>query len=703
MTPDSILQPGKDRFPWAILVMVFLVQFALGGFFCWNQHREDIAIAEEDLAANLQVLETILQTSLQNAQYQDIDPLLTNWIQLYQDKVDHLDLTADNGFVHFQHDQERPAEHVASRSLPITYSYQGAATLTVRWSLAATDRHARDTLLLLGVIQLFTTLSLVFFLRLATMRKRDARKLADRARELDLANRDLHHEMEQRAAIEENLAEEKEQLQVTLRNLGEGVISVDREGIILLVNSAAADMLGCHEDACRGKSIDDVLALVHEESGSGFGIFASGYLQDPDGNTSELLLHSRDRNPRNVGVGCSPITGGQDEVTGWVVVIRDTTGARHLEQEQRKNSMLQALGVLAGGIAHDFNNILMAISGNLNLALELLEDNAEIDEILSSAEKASDRAADLTRQLLTFAKGGSPILDATAIDEVVREAANFVIHGADIDLKFEFESDLRPVLIDRHQIGQVIQNLVINARQAMSTGGCLVISGANVVERQEGRETPMVRIAIADQGSGIPEANLQHLFDPYYTTKREGSGLGLAVVHSIISRHRGRIEVQSRLGEGTTFTIHLPVSREARGGKGTAGKPLIRNTGRVLVMDDDQEVRVITMRMVRRLGFEVVGAVEGAEALEFYRDHLQRQQAFDVVIVDLTVPRGMGGLETTRDLLEIDPECRVIVTSGYSSGPVMANYRDYGFKAALIKPYNIRRLNRALNEVLGRP
>ena len=669
----------KDRFPWTILIIVFLLQSVIGAAFTFFQRRDDINHTEENLAANLHLLETILHTNLQNAQYQEIEPLLTNWVRLNEDKVDHLDLTAINGFVFFQHDQEEHPGNFFSRSVPIAYSYTGSATLTIHWCLVPADLHARNTLMILGLILLITTLSLAYGLRLATLRKKDARMLADRARE-------LHRE--------------KEQLQVTLRSLGEGVFSIDHTGTILLANQAAEEMIDCHGKLCLGQSIDEVLDLVEGDSETRFMVLASGVLQEAEEGPKELTLRTGRQEPRFVSLSCSPITSRQNETTGWVVVLRDISQTKRLEQEQRKNSMLEALGVLAGGIAHDFNNILMAISGNLNLAQEMSSGDAELEEILSSADKATGRAADLTRQLLTFAKGGSPILDANAIDEVVREAADFVTHGADLNIRYHFDPDLLPVLIDKHQIGQVMQNLVINARQAMPTGGLLTISCTNTMERQGDQERPLVRIEITDQGSGIPETEVEHIFDPYYTTKMEGSGLGLAVVYSIVTRHQGRIEVSSRQGEGTTFTIHLPASRQEVAAGASSDKPLTRRTGRVLVMDDDKAVRLITCRMVRQLGFEVVEADRGDRAIEIYKDHLQRGETIDLVIMDLTVPRGMGGQEAIRVLLGIDPECRAVVASGYSHDPVMADHRDYGFSAALVKPFNLRQLSQALGKVL---
>ena len=697
---DSLLPATKDRFPWALLIVVFLLQAAIGAFFTLNQYREDLAHSEADMAANFQVLETILQVNLQSGQYQEIEPLLIDWIDLYQENVSYLNLTSANGFVLFHFHQEKPSDHFTSRSATITYSYQGLATLKAHWNLSALDHHVRETLVLLGMIQLITTLALTFFLRLATLRKRDARMLAARARELVQANKDLQREVEQRADIEKNLAKEKEQLQVTLRSLVEGVVSIDRHGIILLVNAAAEEMIGCPDNQCFGHSIDKILNLVEEDSEAGFRIFESGHLSRTGESPKEMILWSRTGDERFVSLGSSPITNEQGETTGWVVVLRDISGIRRLEQEQRKNSMLQALGVLAGGIAHDFNNILMAISGNLNLSLELSNENTELKEALSSAEKAIDRATDLTRQLLTFAQGGSPILDATAIDAVVQESAEFVTHGADLNIRYEFEEDLFPVLIDRHQIGQVIQNLVLNARQNMSPGSNLTIACANVFERKENRVIPMVRIEITDFGSGIPEADLEHIFDPYYTTKKEGSGLGLALVHSIITKHNGRIEVRSLLGEGTTFTIFLLASPDAPKAMDPDDGPLIKGTGRILIMDDDEAVRLVTSRMVRQLGFEVIEAEHGDQALEIYRNHLKDEPAIDLVITDLTVPQGMGGLETMQKLLEIDPECRAIVCSGYSGDPIMANHRNYGFQAALVKPFNFRQLNQALGHVL---
>lgn len=703
--PTMSAPPYKDRFPWVILLVVFLVQLVLGVAFSYNQRRENFARAEENLTANFHLLQTILHMDLQNAQYQEIEPFLANWVSLYQDDVDHIDLTSENGFVIFSHERKEPSKSFIHRAATISYSYEGSATLTVRWGLTSAHLKARKAQILLVIIQAITTLTLVFFLRLASRRKKDAWMLAERARELDLANQDLNIEMEERSLIEKSLAEETEQLQVTLRSLGDGVISIDHRGTILLANPAAEEMIDCRGTECIGQPIDSVLVLKEEGSEKEFKIFGSGYLQETGTDGIDLLLDSRVKKSRFVSLGCSPITGGQVEISGWVIVLRDTSGTRRLEQEQRKNSMLEALGVLAGGIAHDFNNILMAISGNISLAQEIIQkasdNDTEVEEILSNAEKATVRASDLTRQLLTFAKGGSPILDATAIDEVVREAAEFVTHGADLHLEYNFDQDLRPVQIDRHQIGQVIQNLVINARQAMATGDRLVISGTNVMEEQDGLPKAMVRIEITDKGAGIPEADLEHIFDPYYTTKKEGSGLGLAVVHSIITRHHGRIEVRSKLGEGTTFTIILMASTGAIVEAESQNMPVLKGVGRILVMDDDQAVLLITCRMIRLLGFEVIAAEHGGQAIELYKGQMQRGEAIDLVLMDLTIPKGMGGQETIKEMLKIDPECRAIVASGYSNDPVMAHYGDYGFKASLVKPFDVRHLSQLLDKVMN--
>ena len=395
----------------------------------------------------------------------------------------------------------------------------------------------------------------------------------------------------------------------------------------------------------------------------------------------------------------------------FLAVIRDISERKHMEKELQKIGRLESLGVLAGGIAHDFNNILASILGNINLASL---DGSLADEtrnLLQEAEKASIRAKGLTQQLLTFAKGGAPVKEVSSVEGIIRDCASFALRGTTIRCRFDFAPGLHQVEVDKGQFSQVIQNLVINARHAMPDGGTITIGARNSAPPPQQRDAAdhWLEITIRDQGIGIPEQIIDKIFDPYFTTKQQGSGLGLAVCHSIISKHGGVISAASAPGQGTTFTIHLPAvpspAKEKTApptGETTAPASLAHDRpGRVMIMDDEAMVRNITGAMIKRLGYEVVEAKDGEEAIHRYREMTAAGDKVDVVIMDLTIPGGMGGKEAVATILEIDPEARVMVASGYSNDPVMANYREYGFCGAVSKPFRLDELRAVIEDVLS--
>ena len=257
--------------------------------------------------------------------------------------------------------------------------------------------------------------------------------------------------------------------------------------------------------------------------------------------------------------------------------------------------------------------------------------------------------------------------------------------------------------MDSGQISQVVQNIILNAAQAMPDGGVVDISCRNVHQENCGEDSGnYVRIVIHDNGSGIPAYLQDSIFDPYFTTKEEGHGLGLAVTHSIVAKHGGRITVESEEGQGTTFTIHLPASPGERLAEEPVVKPeKVEGQARILVMDDDEMIRSITQNVLDHLGYTVVLAADGQEALRLYRENREAGTPIDLAIMDLTIPGGMGGKETIRELLSFDPQAKVIVASGYSNDPVMANYREYGFAAMLSKPFDVRELSAEIDRVLA--
>ncbi len=387
--------------------------------------------------------------------------------------------------------------------------------------------------------------------------------------------------------------------------------------------------------------------------------------------------------------------------------VTDITARRQLESEIARASKLEAVGILAGGIAHDFNNILTVVLGNITL-LELdTPAGSAPGARLADAKRATMRARDLTLQLLTFAKGGEPVKSTIDLPELIKESAGFALHGARARAEFKLARGLWPVNADKGQLGQVVQNLVINAVQAMPDGGLVSIAAENVDTTKAPSDVPplsaghYVKLTVADTGTGIARDHLAKIFDPYFTTKEQGSGLGLATAYSIIRKHEGHIMAESDPGQGTRFTLWLPAQPVASAGA-TSGTTGSRSPfrARVLFMDDETAIRTMATIFMERIGYDCDVAVDGAEAVRKYGDALAAGRKYEVVIMDLTVPGGMGGREAMERLVRLDPAVCAIVSSGYSRDPVMANYRAYGFQGILPKPYGLEQLTKVLGAVL---
>jgi len=375
------------------------------------------------------------------------------------------------------------------------------------------------------------------------------------------------------------------------------------------------------------------------------------------------------------------------------------------EELSVRASRLDSIELLAGGIAHDFNNLLTLILGSVSLAGALIQGNGKVEKILSNAEKAVMRAEELTRQLSSFARGGAPEICPTDLKELIEESVDFSLLGSRIKCESNLPDDLWAVSADKGQIGQVIGNLVINARQAMTDGGSLKVSSSNI--RISGQEEPSlkegryVKTEVADSGHGISADIQEKIFDPYFTTKNCGSGLGLATVFSIIRRHRGIVKVDSRQGEGSVFSFYLPAAVVEK--QKTVILPEKDGNslqGRILVMDDEQEVSKICSIMLEKVGHEVVVCDNGATAVEIYKAALEQGARFDLVILDLTVPGGMGGMDALDRLRELDPDVKAIVSSGYCCDPVMSDPSAYGFKGVVPKPYDFKLIRKVVADVL---
>ncbi|OIP66728.1 MAG: hypothetical protein CO150_07400 [Nitrospirae bacterium CG_4_9_14_3_um_filter_53_35] len=376
-----------------------------------------------------------------------------------------------------------------------------------------------------------------------------------------------------------------------------------------------------------------------------------------------------------------------------------------LENELLQAEKLKSLGLLAGGIAHDFNNLLTGILGNISLAKMETPAGERLHDTLTESEKAAVRAKALTQQLLTFSTGGAPVKKRMFPADLIRDTATFALSGSNVRCRFDLASDLWPLDADEGQISQVINNLVINAHQAMPNGGTIRISAENL---QDGADKPVtleqgnyIRITVQDQGCGIPEEHLSRIFDPYFTTKQTGSGLGLATCYSIIRKHGGCITAESKLRAGATFRIYLPASSAPVAKAREPEHVLPAAGGRILVMDDEEMIRKTICAMLIRLGFSVESVHDGAEAIAVYQAAREAGSPFQAAIMDLTVPGGMGGKEAASLLLQMDPEARIIISSGYSNDPVMADYRDHGISGVMMKPYTTQELGAILNNILG--
>jgi PAS domain S-box-containing protein len=508
-------------------------------------------------------------------------------------------------------------------------------------------------------------------------------------------------------SAEQALAAERERLTVTLRAMSEAVVTIDQGGVIQFMNDAAADLTGWPAAAAVGRPLGDVCVFGSDKTGQTLAapVLTTLTMDRAVDLPPYTLVRPREGPARGVEGRCAPVHDLQRRVIGAVLVLRDVTQRSRLEAELLRASKMESIGVLAGGIAHDFNNLLSILMGNISLALMDEHAKATAGKWLREAERAAMRAKDLTQQLLTFAKGGEPVRAAVPLADVVREAAQFALHGSSVRCEFAIAADLRPADADKGQIGQVVQNLVLNAVQAMPGGGEIRLTLAN--ENLAGGDVATLpaghylRLEISDSGRGIAPDHLARIFEPFFTTKEYGSGLGLATVYSVIQKHRGHITVESEIGRGTTFRIWLPAARLEPSSPPPTLSPFEPIKGRVLFMDDEEPIRMMTQALLERLGLEVRVTCDGTEAVQAYATARTAGEPYDVVIFDLTVPGEMGGADAMREILKIDPAAKGIVSSGYSSDPVMANFRAHGFRASVPKPYRLADISRTIRAVLS--
>jgi PAS domain S-box-containing protein len=509
---------------------------------------------------------------------------------------------------------------------------------------------------------------------------------------------------EQISTAEEAARKREEQLRIIADFAYDWEYWIDPEGKQIYVSPSCEKITGYRpEDFLNNQQL--LSSLVHPADREVFMAHRQLHLE---GNREHLELEyrivSKAGEKRWIAHACLPVYGKDGGFLGRRASNRDITEQKRTEEELLKAKKIESIGILAGGIAHDFNNFLTAILGNITLAKTYLDPGDKAHEKLALAERASFRARGLTQQLLTFARGGIPVRKVVAVAQLVHDPVELALRGSNVRCEYQLPAELWAIEVDEGQFHQVISNLAINAVQAMPAGGILRVSGRNEAVGPENvlglPAGNYVRIAIEDQGLGIREENLDKIFDPYFTTRETGSGLGLSISYSIVKKHGGTLTVESTPGKGSVFSVYLPASA-----KKAEPAPVEENgsgpgTGLILVMDDDELVNQVAADMLRHLGYRTETARDGAEAMAAFKKAKARGKPFDAVITDLTVAAGMGGRETVRRLLELDPTARVIVSSGYAEDPIMSNYAEYGFKGVIPKPYKLEELKRIIREVM---
>lgn len=544
--------------------------------------------------------------------------------------------------------------------------------------------------------------------------KKIRQAVEDSVKELDIILK-LTEVISEREKAKDAHAAEKRLLTLTLRSIGEAVITLDGQGRIVLFNKAAEMFTGWSLEEVVGKKFEMVVQLFSEKNiPERYDDFLARCINQSSQNTENRCI-LRSRNGKNIVAAYrGAVIREKEECRGIVIVFRDITQSRFLEEELIKIKKFESVGVLAGGIAHDFNNLLTGITTYLFMAKTSASGNKETCSMITEAEKAAFKATTLTKQLLSFAKGGPSLKETVSLKQLIVDTVGFCLSGSEVDHRIDVPEDLWQAEVDRGQIDQVLNNLLLNAVQAMPGGGTVTVKGENylrdatvfttdspkAVSLSPGR---YVKISVIDEGVGIPYEQQDRIFDPYFTTKKGGSGLGLTTAYSIIKRHGGHLYMESTQGKGSVFTFFLPVSDKPENKKDTDEALVKKGSGKVLIMDDDLIVRTVVETLLKKAGYSPVGVSNGNQTLEIYAEALSQKEPFLVTIMDLTIPGGMGGKETVRRLREIDPQAKVIAFSGYSNDPIFSDFNQYGFDGVLAKPFSIQEFMRTIALVLQVP
>ncbi len=576
-----------------------------------------------------------------------------------------------------------------------------------------TDARLRDLIITIGAT--FAALALMVTILINKLIKEPIRRLVkgiqnvsggDLTKQVEISSKDEFGEL---ATTFNNMTRDLQRITVSkeyvdniIASMNDALILVNPDFTIKAVNRAAVDLLGYKED----EIVEKPVSIIFEEDDSLEKLKINDLAENGFISGAEKTLQSKDGVKIPTLFSASAMEGVDGKFQGIICVALDITERKKMEKEGLKAQKLESVGVLAGGIAHDFNNILTTILGNAHLSIMRVKPEEDIYRNLKNIEKGVSQAKDLTQQLLTFSKGGAPVKKLISIEKLLKESTAFALRGSNVVCEYYLEDGLYHINADEGQLNQVIGNMVINAQHAMPQGGLLKVKASNVngdnskelVSLKHGKS---VKISIEDNGCGAPKGILSKIFDPYFTTKQGGSGLGLASSYSIVKNHGGLITVESELDVGTTFTIYLPASsKEADAMLEGEDKPIFGN-GKILIMDDDEAIRDMAGQTLGFIGYEVELSKDGAEAVDIYKRAKEAGDPFDVVIMDLTIPGGIGGKDAILMLREIEPEVKAIVFSGYSNDPVMADYKKYGFNSVITKPFEIKEMNDTLQKMIN--
>ena len=540
---------------------------------------------------------------------------------------------------------------------------------------------------------------------LEILKKHLEQRVQERTVQLENSNRALSEEIRKYQIAEASRRESEERYRTLFENNHTVILLTNPQtGLIVDANPAACQYYNCSREMMRRMKVTDIDTLTEVQE-----FFERNRESEFTSNHFYSQHRLADGQVRDVEVYVGPIH--IDEQLHLCSVIHDITDRKRIDEEITRVHKLESVGILAGGIAHDFNNLLAVIMGTITLVKMISKKDDQIFNELSRAEAACIQARELTSRLITFSEGGGPLKRIHMLDRLLRESASIALSGSNIQSSFEFPENLWPALIDEGQMQQVVLHLVRNAREAMPEGGIVTIRAENIRimkgENPALKEGAYVEWSVEDHGKGIPEEDRSRIFDPYFTTKSfgniKGKGLGLAICHSIIKKHEGLITYSTEIGRGTRFTVYIPASIEEKvlSLKDVDQKPGGAQ-GRILVMDDEETVRQVMGQILNHLGYEVVTAKNGEEAVAMYREAKMTARPYDLVLLDLTVRGGMGGKQAIQKMLEFDPDVRAIIATGYSNDPIVQSFRDFGFKEAITKPFTLMTLKSAVSDVLSR-